>query len=686
MSLARQLSSINRYGRLLNYQDARLTLARCVPRRDIFILSNADQILSSRTRLDGNVSSFTPGQKSALTFLRTVNTQVLRPYVDPKLSYAFGRSNETLLYTTIGRQLELAAETSPERMAFIFHQEKKSITVKQLNYDVNKLAKALLTKFNIQAGDPVGIFAYNCYHWTVAQFACSRLGAILVPINPSYKSDELAFVLEQSGIKCLFMPGPKSVQATLNNHLKVLESDQILNLSASEKLKLRDIILLDSENDYTGKDTRLTKCTVHQWKELENDGIIFKSSYEAEQAGVGEHEACIYDCDQVSPDDTFAIYYTSGTTGKPKGACVSQFTAVNNALLCQRRVRNGRPLSHRLVASVTLPMFHIFAGVLNTLAPTLCNTTVTYTGHSYDIEIFVDSIIKNGANITSLTPTMLIDLLSYIETNNMANEFPLKIIQSGGAALSPEVAFRALKLLPNLEELRQGYGSTENGGVATLQSLHEPPETKQFTVGSPADFSEVRVVKLDTEELLPHGERGEIQTRGYNTMIEYLNQPEKTAEVISATRWYRTGDLGFMHPHGSIQICGRVKHMIIKGGENIYPEEVSRLIYQLEYVEDVHVIGVPDKRFGEQVCAWVKLKAGYREAKPDEKDGSVGSDGTIAVTKDAILEHCKNKITYFKVPRYLLFTNEFPMTPTKKVQYHIMTEMSCKILGIQVGK
>lgn len=670
MMLTRHFVTVSKYGRLLE-QEAKsempISLAN-VMKRSIRLACSCDMSYN---------------KKQFPTFVRSINTQVPRPYVDTRLSYSFGRSNDALRYTTIGRELVAAAKTRPDQVAFVFYSENKSITLKQLHDDVNMVVKSLLTKFNIRRGDYVGIFAYNCYHWALLQYACSRLGAIMTPINPSNKSDELAFVLEQGHIKCLFMPGPKSVQSSLNKHLEVINSDQIHSLAASNKLKLRDIVFIDSENDYSGTSLKLPNCKLHEWKELISDGVIFSNIHEAEQAGFRGQDSCIYDLDQVSPEDIFSIYYTSGTTGKPKGACVSHFTVFNNTLVCQRRLRNGRPLTWRKVSSLTLPMFHIFAGVLSTLAPILANSTIVYTGHSYDIKTFVNSIIDNDADTTSLTPTMLIDLLSYVKAHDLANKLPLKTIQSGGAALVPEVASRAMKLLPNLEEIRLGYGSTENGGVATLQTLHEPAETRHFTVGSPIDFCEVRVVKPKSEEVLPHGEKGEIQTRGYNTMVEYLDQQDKTAEVLPLNRWYRTGDLGFMYPHGSIQICGRLKHMIIKGGENIYPEEISQLIHKLDCVEDVHVVGVPDRRFGEQVCAWVKLKTNFREARVGEKNGQIGDDGKTAVTKESILKYCQDNITYFKVPRYLLFIDEYPMTPTKKVQNHVLVEMGCKILGIE---
>lgn len=613
-------------------------------------------------------------------FLHTVQT--VRPYIDPSYSYVYGKSNEHLIYSTIAREFNKSFHEKPDEIVYISHYENKQVTFKQLNRDVNKLSKALIEKFDIKHGDFVGVFAYNCYNWIVIQFACSRIGAILVPINPSYKATELSYVLETSMVKCLFMPGPKSVQSKLNNHIEVLHSNEIIQSSKESKLNLTSVILMDnneySANNNNNLECKLKNCKIYQWNELENDGLVFNSVQEAEEAGFKESNACILSLDSLSPDDLFAVYYTSGTTGRPKGACITQFTVVNNVNICQNRLRHGRQKSFKVIVATTLPMFHIFAGVLNTLGPITHNSRVIYSSYKYDIKAYVEAIIEHNANFVTLTPTILIDLLSHIETNNLADQIPLKVIQPGGAALSPEVVSRAFKILPNLEELRSGYGSTENGAVATFQTLHEPAESRAFTVGPPIDFTAIRIVKPKTDDIVAHGVKGEVQTRGFNTMIGYLNMPDKTAEVLTPNGWYKTGDIGLMHPHGSIQICGRIKQMIIKGGENIYPEEVEQLIHKLEFVEDAHVVGVPDKRFGEQVCAWIKLKAGFKEVKKIEEKKSDKD-----VHKDDILNYCKENITYFKVPKYILFVDSFPMTPTKKVQHNIMSEESIKLLKLE---
>jgi fatty-acyl-CoA synthase len=628
---------------------------------------------------------------------RPLSTQVPRPYVDPKLSYAFGKSQEHLIYSTISREFDAQLQARPNDVAFISHSERIKATYSQFNSDINKLAKAMVTRFGLRQGDFVGLFAYYCYNWLLIQYACTRIGAVLTPINPSYKADELAYILKRGKIRCLFLPGPKSIQSELNNHISVLKSSTISDLFATnsdQRPLLENVIFIDGENDYSKAELNgleLAKwCQFHDWSAIQStDGQVFRSAREAEAAGIHLDDACILDPNLVSPDDLFAVYYTSGTTGKPKGACCTQFTVLNNVRMCQIRLRNGRPKNWRAVVATTLPLFHIFAGVLNALSPVVGNTAIVLASHKYDIKTYVESIIEHQANVTTLTPTMLIDLLTYAEQNNH-HDLPLKSIQPGGALLPPELVTRSFKILSQLEEVRTGYGSTENGAVATYQTIHEPEAFKAYTVGPPIDFSEVRVVDPNNDGVLvPLGERGEVQTRGHNTMLEYLDLPAKTKEAITPNRWYRTGDIGIMHPHGSIQISGRLKHMIIKGGENIYPEEVEQMMHKIGCIEKVHVVGVPDKRFGEQVCAWVKLKPGFRSSGGDyveelssEEREYNPNKAACEISKDDILKFCKENMTYFKVPKYLFFVQEFPMTPTKKVQNHLMVKESVKILKL----
>lgn len=626
-------------------------------------------------------------QRSKPTFIGKVRCltcsssrhQTLRPYVDPKLSYAFGRSQDHLIYSTIMKELNTRIDRDSDSLAFSSQLEGKQVSLKEFNEDVNKLAKTLITKLNIVKGDPVALYAYNCYNWLVVQFACARIGAILVPVNPSNKAKELSYVLKTSKPKCIFTHGPKSAQSELNKHLDILKSDEIGALIKSGDLSLENVILMDAihqEYDDSLANMKVHNLKLHTWKQCLDNGRIFCSLKEAQDAGSSEKEPCIVDIDCVSPDDTFAIYYTSGTTGAPKGACVSHFGALNNAKICFGRLRQGLAKNERPVLVTTLPFFHIYAGVLLSFGPVFGDCQLISSGHKYDVKTVLKATIEHKANITALTPTILIDMLSYIEANNLGDKIALKTVQSGGAYIPPEVVQRAFQVLKNLKEVRIGYGSTENAAVATMQTIHEPDETKASSVGGPIDFTELRIVDPITDEIVPLGESGEVQTRGHNIMLGYKDQPEKTSEVITPHRWYRTGDVGVMYPHGSIKIIGRQKSLIIKGGENIYPEEVARFILHLPYVENVHVVGLPHKRYGEEVCAWIKLKPDYCEASEN------ADPKKQQVSKQEIIKFCEENMTHFKVPRYILFVDSFPMTPTKKIQSHLMVKESIKIFGL----
>lgn len=641
------------------------------------------------------------------SFKRCLGTQ--RPYIDPNISYMFGKSNQHLIYKNIGQLLDESVIRWPDKLLYISSTEGIERTYAQLDRDVNRTIKAMITLLNITKGDSVGIFAYNCYNWLVVQTACNKLGAVLTPINPSYKVDELSFILKKGQVKALFLPGPKSGQAELNNHLDVLYDQRIREDLAN--LKLESVVLMDDydyeiENDnrigfkqYNNVNNlnqantrfkinhKLNKVQIINWNYFfDNDGQLtdgnqsdVDESHNSKQSNSSNSNICLFNGANVSPDDLFGVYYTSGTTGRPKGACVSQFTAINNTLSCHQRLYGTN--ATRIVNCLPLPMFHIFAGVLVALT-TIVNPngcTIVFTGHKYNIKTIAEDIERYNCTQFTGTPTMLIDLLSYVEQTGM--QLPLKLCQIGGAPLLSEVFKKAYKIFPHLEDVRLGYGSTENGGVSTLQSVYEPMEIKPHSAGQPVNFSEVLIVDTKTGQPVKHGQDGEILTRGPNTMVEYLDDPVKTREVITSSGWYKTGDIGRLLPQGSLQIVSRIKELIIKGGENIYPKEVEQLLLQHESLEDAHCFGVPSKRFGEEVCAWVKLKPGYVEGtKGNEKKTE---NGQHVVTKEEIIKFCKDNITYFKVPKYVLFVDKFPMTPTKKAQHHIMRDETIQILGLQ---
>lgn len=595
-------------------------------------------------------------QQQQQSIQRDLNVSI-PPHVDDRLSYTYGKSLKELKYCTLAPMMDAMSKREPHSTALVLYEEGINKSFEQLNSDINKLVNGMVHNLGLKRGDKVGLFSYNTYQFLLIQFACNKLGLILNPINPSYKSHEFSYVLGKADAKVLFMPGKNSKQSSLNDHWSVIcdESLGVLQSQGSIK-KLEQIILLDGDLD--AHDLAMKNIKVSGWRS------VFTSNPNIDPS--------VQDIiDQVSSDDIYGIYYTSGTTGFPKGAAISQFNVINNvALSCERLFNQRGPnfTSIRPNVCLPLPLFHEFAGVLGVLLPFIDGGSIVFPGMRYNIQSVVESIIRFRCNAIFLTPTILIDLLRYVEDNGISR-VPLKTILVAGSAVVSELVHKTHKILPDLEELRIGYGSSENGVIATIQTSQEPLETRPFTVGPPLDFTEIRIADANTEETTLLGQSGEVQTRGFNTMVCYYNDQEKTNEVITKARWYKTGDLGIIDKHGSLQIVGRIKDLIIKGGENIYPAEVETVLHTHQAVEDAHVFGVPDKRFGEEVCVWIKLKTSMKEADEDD-------------VRNDVIDFCKKRLTYFKVPKYVIFVDEFPVTPVKKIKKFEMRARTTKMLNL----
>lgn len=579
------------------------------------------------------------------------------PHVDARLSYAYGRSNRELKYCTLAPMIDAMAEREPQSTAVIVYDEGINKSFEQLNSDINKLVNGMIHKLNLKRGDRVGVYSYNNYQFLLIQFACHKLGLMLNTINPSYKAHEFSYVMEKADVKLLFTPGRNSKQSSLNDNWSVVCDKSLAQLQSNGKLSsLETIVILDG--DYEDKDLNMVNVNTCRWRSVfTNDSKLDPIAQER--------------IDQVRSDDVYGIYYTSGTTGFPKGATITQFNVINNVALSCDRVFNQRGphfKSMRPNVCLPLPLFHEFAGVLGILLPFINGGSVVLPGMRYNIQSVVESIIRFKCNAIFLTPTILIDLLGYIESKKLS-DIPLRSMLVAGSPVISELVNKTHKMLPDLEELRIGYGSSENGVIATIQTSQEPIENRPYTVGPPLDFTEIRIADVNTDETTLIGQSGEVQTRGFNTMLHYLNEPEKTAEVLTPSRWYKTGDLGILDRNGSLQIVGRMRDLIIKGGENIYPAEVETVLHTHQAVEDAHVIGVPDKRLGEEVCAWVKLHPSKRNTNEEEM-------------KKDIIEFCKKRLTYFKVPKYVLFVEEFPLTPVKKIKKYEMRAQTAKLLNL----
>lgn len=582
----------------------------------------------------------------------------LPPHVDEKLSYVYGRSFRELKYSTLMPMIDGITKREPHSTAVVVYDEGISKSFEEISSDMNKLINGLVHNLGLKRGDKVGIYSYNNYQYILIQLACCALGITLNPFNPSYKAHEFSYVIGKADVKVLFMPGRNCRQSALNDHWSVICDESLGKLQAEGSIKsLNQIILLDGDLDQ--KDLSMKDVKISHWRQaFTNDNKISSKV-----------QAII---DEVRSDDLYGIYYTSGTTGFPKGAAITQFNVINNAALsCERvftqRGPNFSPI--RPNVCLPLPLFHEFAGVLGMMLPFLGGASIVFPGMRYNIQSVVESIMRFKCNAIFLTPTILIDLITYVERNKLKN-VPLRTMLVAGSKVMSELVHKTHKTLPDLEELRIGYGSSENGVIATIQTSQEPPETRPFTVGPPLDFTEVRIVDSNTGETTLLGQSGEVQTRGFNTMMCYYNDPDKTDEAITKSRWYKTGDLGIIDKHGSLQIVGRIKDLIIKGGENIYPAEVETILHQHSAIEDAHVFGVPDKRFGEEVCVWIKLDK--------TKCGGASEDQM----KNEIMAYCKQRLTYFKVPKYIMFVEEFPLTPVKKIKKYEMRAQTSKMLNL----
>lgn len=581
----------------------------------------------------------------------------ITPHVDERLSYAYGRSLRELKYYTLGPMMDMMSKREPHSTAVVVYDEGISKNFEQLHRDINRLVNGMVHTLGLKRGDKVGVFSYNNYQFVLIQYACHKLGLVLTPINPSYKSHEFSYVMGKTDVDVLFTPARNCNQASLNDHWSVV-CDKAMADKKNEGLlnKLKNIVILDG--DYDEKEMPFKDVKVNRWRS------VFANDAELDTEVQKQ-------VDQVRSDDIFGIYYTSGTTGFPKGAAITQFNAINNAAFSCERVfaqRGPNFQSIRPNVCLPLPLFHEFAGILGVLLPFIDGGSFVLPGIRYNIKSVVDSIIRFKCNAVFLTPTILIDMLAHVERNKIT-KFPLRSILIAGSTVMPELVYKTYKILPELEELRIGYGSSENGVIASIQTSQEPAENRPYTVGPPLDFTEIRIADTNTGETTLIGQSGEVQTRGYNTMLCYHQDQDKTSEVITKNRWYKTGDLGIIDRHGSLQIVGRIKDLIIKGGENIYPAEVETILHTHDAIEDAHVFGVPDKRFGEEVCVWVKLKKPRSEVNEDE-------------IKKEIIEYCKEKLTYFKVPKYVIFTEEFPVTPARKIKKFEMRAQTTKMLNL----
>jgi fatty-acyl-CoA synthase len=536
-------------------------------------------------------------------------------------SYVHGASDVPLLGETIGENLRRTVERVPNSEALVVRHQNYRATYAELWQQTTQAARGLLAN-NVRQGDRVGIWSPNRAEWVVLQYATARIGAILVNINPAYRTSELRYALQQSGTSLL----------VLARGFRTANYVAMLDEVRRECPDLRQSLVIDDE-----------------WNALLSAGeTIATDELSALEA-------------TLQFDDPINIQYTSGTTGFPKGATLSHHNILNNGFFIGEALR----YSERDRVCIPVPFYHCFGMVLGNLACTTHGACMVVPAEAYDPLTVMETV--QAEHCTSLygVPTMFIGELDHPEFP----KFDFSTLRTGIMAGSPcpvEV-MRKVQSQMHMPEVTICYGMTETAPVSTQSSTDDPLDKRVSTVGRIHPHVEIKIVDPATGHVVPRGQAGELCTRGYSVMLGYWNNAEATGEAIDAARWMHTGDLATLDDEGYVNIVGRIKDMIIRGGENVYPREIEEFLYTHPDVSDVQVIGVPSERYGEEVMAWVKLREG------------------ASVTDEELVAYCRGKIATFKIPRYWKFVDGFPMTVTGKIQKFKMREDSVAELGLQTA-
>jgi fatty-acyl-CoA synthase len=538
----------------------------------------------------------------------------------PSFSYTSAVSDTALLGDTIGDNLERTVAQHGDREALVDVPTHRRWTYNELDVEVDELARGLL-ELGIEKGDRVGIWAPNCAEWVLLQYATAKVGAILVNVNPAYRSHELRYVVNQSGMRLL-------VSAVRH---KTSEYRSMVDEVRPDCPGLTDVAYIGEES----------------WTALVERG-----------SGV-DHRRLRERMAQLGPDDPINIQYTSGTTGFPKGATLSHHNILNNAFFV------GELVHYTELDRICLPVpfYHCFGMVMGNLAATSHGSCIVIPAPSFDAAATLQAVQEE--RVTSLygVPTMFIAELGLPDFG----DYDLSTLRTGIMAGSPcpvEVMKRVVGEM-HMAEVAICYGMTETSPVSTMTRSDDDLARRTETVGRTMPHLESKVVDPVTGLTVRRGEAGELCTRGYAVMLGYWEEPEKTAEAIDAARWMHTGDLATMDDEGYVNVVGRIKDVVIRGGENVYPREVEEFLYGHPDVADVSVVGVPDERYGEELMAWVVMKP-----------------GAVPLTDEAVRDFCAGKIAHYKVPRYVHVVESFPMTVTGMIRKVVMREGAVVIVGL----
>lgn len=536
-----------------------------------------------------------------------------------KVSYVHGASDIPLLGETIGQNLKRTVEKFPDQEALVCVHQKYRATYQEFYNQTTAVAKALLFA-DVKSGNRIGIWSANRYEWVLLQYATARIGAILVNINPAYRTSELIFVINQSEMSHIF----SSLSFKSSDYKKMIADAREFCITLQSEVFFDD-----------------------NWEQFVNSGQEIADDV---LRSFEEH---------VQFDDPVNIQYTSGTTGFPKGVTLSHHNILNNGYFIGIRLK----YTEKDRVCIPVPFYHCFGMVIGNLCCTAHGACMVIPNDSFDPEMTLKTVSDEKCTSLYGVPTMFIAELA---VKNFES-FDFSHLRTGvmaGSVCPPEIMKKVERLM-NIREMSICYGMTETSPVSTQTLIGTPFEKQINTVGTVQDHLEVKIID-DTGRTVPRGEHGELCTRGYSVMLKYWNDPENTKKVIDTGRWMHTGDLAVMDGEGYVTISGRIKDLIIRGGENISPKEIEDFLYTYPNILDVQIIGVPSEKFGEEVMAWVKVRPGFQ------------------VSEEELTEYCKGRIAHYKVPKYWKFVDEFPMTISGKIRKVEMREISMKELGLEI--
>ncbi|WP_460851173.1 AMP-binding protein [Nocardioides montaniterrae] len=539
-------------------------------------------------------------------------------------SYAAGETSTPLLDETIGANLERTVAAHPDGEALVEVATGRRWTWRELDDAVNDVARGLMAA-GIEPGDRIGMWAPNCAEWTLVQFASAKIGAVLVNVNPNYRTHELAYAINQSGLRLL------------------------LTQTAFKTSAYRDMVdeVIATGSIAAGRLERTVYVDTDDWAALVDSGRALPPD------AVSTRMAAL------KPDDPINIQYTSGTTGRPKGATLSHRNILNNGYFVTELI--GFTANDRLC--IPVPFYHCFGMVMANLGCTTHGATMVIPAPGFDPSITLKTVQDERCTAVYGVPTMFIAMQNAPDFAT----YDLSSLRTGimaGAVCPVEVMKRCLADM-HMAEVSIAYGMTETSPVSCQTRADDDLDRRTASIGRAAPHVEIKIVDPVTGRTVERGEAGEFCTRGYSVMLGYWEDPDKTAEAIDEDGWMHTGDLAVMREDGYCNIVGRIKDMVIRGGENIYPREIEDFLYAHPDIEDVQVIGVPDQKYGEELCAWIRMRAG---APP--------------LDAAAVKAYADGRLAHYKIPRYVMVVDQFPMTVTGKVRKVEMREESAKQLGL----